>query len=83
MLTHVKNYRVKREKTLDNLNNQLELIKQKEEKLSHQKSVLSEQIGKIKSELALSDAEIDDLIVKRSVQNNVQPENSGKKSDKK
>lgn len=83
MLTHVKNYRLKREKTLDNLNNQLNLIKQKEEKLSHQKSVLSEQIGKLKSELALSDIEIDNLIVKRSIQNNAQPEKSGEKSEKK
>lgn len=70
MLQHVKNYRAKRERVLRNLQEQARLITEKEQKLAHQKSELAKQQEKVLAELALTDEEIDDLIIKKAIHNN-------------
>lgn len=70
MLQHVKNYRNKRERILQNLQEQVRLITVKEQKLAHQKSVLVKQQEQVLSELNLSDDEIDELIISKAIHNN-------------
>lgn len=70
MLQHVKNYRNKRERILHNLQEQVRLITAKEQKLAHQKSELVKQQEKVLSELALTDDEIDELIISKAIRNN-------------
>ena len=70
MLQHVKNYRNKRERILQNLQEQVRLITVKEQKLAHQKSVLVKQQEEVLAELSLSDDEIDELIISKAIRNN-------------
>lgn len=70
MLLHVQNFYNKRKKVITNLQNQLNLIKQKEDKLKFSREKIENQIAVLQKELSLSEEEVDSLIKEGSISNN-------------